>query len=294
MVTKCGIIRYRPKTNSLNSTHMKKKMRILICLLGLVSVNLTYGHYPVSPYAFCNGNPVNFVDPNGMEIEESSMKDWEKEKASIQRIMDKIQNQINKLVAKAGSKSRIANLVDRISGLNSTMETMGQLEASTQMYALASVGAGELGGLSYNHGTGIVTISYGGTANFVHEVTHGGQFEAGEIAFMPPKIIGQDVYDEIAAYKAQYAYDPLSVSGLTSSSPVRSSDDITGFWVQGLVYNGITPYGPGGSANTGIAPIGVNSNRDALIRAYPHLRQVLQSMPANITLRRLRGVYYKR
>src|SRR6516164_2830390 len=57
-----------------------------------------------------------------------------------------------------------------------------------------------------------------GDSGVEHETTHGGQFESGDIAFdtktgMP---YGADVFDEQAAYKAQYAYDPSSVSGLTS------------------------------------------------------------------------------
>ena len=40
----------------------------IICIASLFSVDLAYGHYPVSPYVFCNNNPVNFVDPDG--------KDW--------------------------------------------------------------------------------------------------------------------------------------------------------------------------------------------------------------------------
>lgn len=205
-----------------------------------------------------------------------------------------MQNRMEKLISKGAGESRIAGLGERISSINGTLGTMGQLEASTQMYALSSIGAGKLGGLSYSQGTGVVTISYGSTANFIHGVTHGGQFEAGQVAFLNSGTIGQDVFDEIAAYSAQYAYDPSSASGLTPSSSVRSSADITQGGVQGIVHNGTTPYAPGGSANTGIAPIEVNSNRDALIRAYPHLRQTLQGMPANTTLGRLPGVYYKR
>ena len=42
--------------------------------------------YPnISPYAYCNGNPVNFVDPDGRAIEEKSRKEWE----SLQRIITK-------------------------------------------------------------------------------------------------------------------------------------------------------------------------------------------------------------
>lgn len=50
---------------------MKKKLLIrivLTCLFLLGFVNLTYGYYPVSPYAYCSNNPVKYVDPDGKTI----------------------------------------------------------------------------------------------------------------------------------------------------------------------------------------------------------------------------------
>lgn len=38
----------------------------IICIASLFSVDLAYAYHPVSPYAFCNNNPVRYVDPNGM------------------------------------------------------------------------------------------------------------------------------------------------------------------------------------------------------------------------------------
>lgn len=40
----------------------------IICIASLFSVDLTYAYHPVSPYAFCNGNPIRYVDPNGMDV----------------------------------------------------------------------------------------------------------------------------------------------------------------------------------------------------------------------------------
>lgn len=49
-------------------------------------------------------------------------------------------------------------------------------------------------------------------------------------------IAANDIGDEISAYKAQYFYEPSEVSGLpsTSGTNVKSANDITSGWLQGL------------------------------------------------------------
>ena len=236
---------------------------------------------------------MRYVDPDGREVVESSLRDWEREKATIQSTVDRIQGRMDRLIAQGGNESRITNLGERVSSLNRTLGTMGTMEASSQKYALASISAGELGGLSYDHGSGVITIGYGSTANFVHEVTHGGQFESGDMGFFHNgTIAGQDVYDEVAAYRAQYAYNPGSVSGIPSSSTVNSSADITTGWVQGIVHGGERIYNPGTSVNTGLYPVNMNSTRADLMRAYPHVN--LSGYSNTIPFRNMLPIHYKR
>ena len=173
---------------------------------------------------------------------------------------------------------------------------MKTLEGSTQVYSLSHTGYGENGGVTLNTSTNVIDIKFGSTPNFIHEMTHAGQFETGDVAFSNTGMsLLQDVYDETAAYKAQFGYSPSSVSALTSTSVANSFGAITPAWVQGLKdVTGSTPYAVGGSANTGLIPVNINSTRDALIQAYPWNAVKFRGLPANYNIRTLQGIYYKR
>lgn len=258
-------------------------------------------YHTFSPYVFTANNPINLIDPDGMRIDSASQAEWNTQRQHVTDRRNELQNQLNSInqaIADGveGLKSSVAFLEQRLEGLNETLTNLGNLESSDQLYSLRT-GAGEIGGTTYNPSTGAIVFSFGNTANFVHETSHGGQFEAGDMAF-DSRTGGtylQDLGDETASYRAQYAYDPASVEGLRSTSVPNNFPGITGAWVQGITASdGSRPYSLGGSANTGLVPVNMWSMRDEIGRAYPAVSGALAGLPATATIRDIVPTVYSR
>lgn len=257
-------------------------------------------YYHISPYAYCAGNPVRYIDPSGMTIEEGSIEEWKKLKQRVEKKRDRLQSQIDELNAKAAAKGwsseklkrKIGDTADRVASLNASIKTMGTLEGSSQVYGLSHTKYLENGGVTLNTSTNVIDISYlfGDTANFVHEMTHAGQFETGELAFSKSdgSALCMDLHDEVAAYQAQFAYDPDSVSGLRSTSIANSFDTITPNWVKGIVdAKGRYPY-----LKHGLDPVNINTTRYDLIDAYPWVN--FRMFAPSFSLKTDKNTYYKR
>ncbi len=92
---------------------MRTKNLLAICIFTLLTVDLTYArwpsvdpkaenYYPQSPYAFCNNNPIKYVDLDGRE-----WKSFE-DKEIAQQIQTEIASKLA-LLSKKRNKSKCQN-----------------------------------------------------------------------------------------------------------------------------------------------------------------------------------------
>ena len=240
-------------------------------------------YYHLSPYAYCAGDPVNLVDPDGRKIHPKSMKRWEKQLKRITKRRDKLQNELSS----DETSKNVEDLQTLLKSLNETLNTMQQIEESSQVYCL-KVSNVEYGYLKLDVNTKIINIYYTSTDNLVHEITHAGQFESGDLAFssINGNVYAQDIHDEVAAYKAQYAYKIFDNR--------INYNDITAEYVQSIKdANGDYPYGYNGRFNTGISTVNINSDKVQLLEAYPWNANVISMFPPEYRLRFNNNVYYK-
>jgi len=114
-----------------------------------------------------------------------------------------------------------------------------------------------------------------GVETFIHESTHGFQFEHKGLAYdkLGRGSIGCDIQDEIDAYIAEYYYDPDAVIRLPSTEKITSPKSISKKWLISLTNSYGKIYACGGWAYTAQISVDIHSSPRRLTRAYncyPH------------------------
>ncbi len=181
-----------------NFSIMKAKrlliLTAIICMASLFSVDLAYAYHPVSPYAYCNGNPIKYVDPNGMEV-------WiyyQDDDGNEQKMLYTANMEYK------GTNSFVANMVGNlnavyINGGNTMLDMLiGSENTFNVMNQNPSIdGAAGAFRRNMDGGGTIFAGKFGSAVNFTniettaHEFFHGAQHELGQG--------GRSVFNEVEA-----------------------------------------------------------------------------------------------
>lgn len=187
---------------------MKPKFLIAAaCMIALFSVNLAYGYYPVSPYAYCMGNPIKFVDPNGEEV----WIHYNNNNGTEEKLL------YTGGMSYKGSNSFVSHMVDNLNAVysNGGDKLLDVLIASNNAYAMVDQpptieGAGATIRSHENGGKEISAQMLGATHDALtvegtaHELMHCVQYEYGQG--------GQTIFNEVEAYVFGYGVSQNYIS----------------------------------------------------------------------------------
>jgi len=203
---------------------------------------------------------------------------WNHQESSvIDRYLSLVQL-LRQLKASGKQDDQQTVLQERIRRLKMVVATLNNLRYDSPYYynirkVPSSQGTGETvyDPCSREIAFGIQDSSYN-TYSFVHEITHGLQFMQGEMVFdrSSGSSVGDDIGDELEAYKNQFAYDTGSISGIHSFAEIDST------WLRSLKDRGnVFLYSPeiSGKYNViGLKTVTVDSDTTALKEAYPKIQ----------------------
>jgi len=225
---------------------------------------------------------------SGDTIQPYSIVEWESREKKIAKKRESF---------KGRSKRSVEELLEmRI--LDSVLINLSNLRNSPQKYSLFHVGDSGIGETCYFIDSDIVVFNIhpDDVGNFIHETTHGGQFQRGDIVFrqVRRKIndtsrgTGDDFQDELQAYLAQFAYDKGSVSILPNSvKEANSFEDLDTTWLLGLRRGADGPfvYMPNDSSGVVAQHIDTGSDIHMMRVVYPLAKYWFQSFdPATYRL----------
>jgi RHS repeat-associated protein len=219
-------------------------------------------YYSISPYTYCAGNPIRYVDANGREWktkeDEETAKEMQREaskrQASLTKTIEKTQKDIetlknNKKIDPNKKEKRLkeleVNLEDsqlQYNLLNTLNNGITQLGESQTVYTFNAMPSGSQMAVLSSAEDGTVIINHLGTiGNQAHETTHAIQYDNGEFTFdrmggdvLRFKSIDQRNSAEARAYATEYSITNGTVPHSTGGE-IRGTDDVaTRRWLYGI------------------------------------------------------------
>jgi len=194
-------------------------------------------YYSISPYAYCAGNPVNRIDPDGMT--------WDDQKAAdelVKNVQDKITylNDVSASYTKQLNdvnltddqvkdiNDKISALSDRVNELNASIDDIKQLgDDEMNTYVLNQNGGGTNGDVT-QESNGKVSINAPTNGLALHEIKHITQSEiAGGLKFINGKLQNagrngdEKINNEVQSYKAQFSLNGNIPGGVPIWSPLN-------------------------------------------------------------------------
>jgi hypothetical protein len=218
-------------------------------------------YYHLSPYAYCAGDPVNFVDPDGREWKTEKDKNKankikttaENKLKRIQKKIIKSQEKLNKKPSSKKRQSKLNVLKQQEKLIMSFIDGIDKLTISSNVYTFIDLGSNnstnpnmsyqtpdnknKKNGYLKKNNLGEVEINYiSNYSNIYHETQHAIQYELGEFG------INGDCYSntkreliwgfEEDAYKVEYLLGKL----FKLRSGVWIYNSINTEWIKSLGY----------------------------------------------------------
>ena len=215
--------------------------------------------YDISPYAYCGGNPIRYIDERGLafktrfdnrvatRLQKIAYRRINKLKKNIDNNLNRLGKNLNNSRRVVNLQSSIRDMQNQITKLTELNNGINKLKTSKTIYTYNIINTNKAI-LSRNIKTEEIIINTTGSiGNMAHETTHAIQYDSNRIRFeegSETRMIG-DIYScEVEAYQTEYSIEGgIDIPSEGHNTPNRV-DDIDIDWVMGININGVKIYDP--------------------------------------------------